>query len=1118
MTMKALSIGLLTALVASTFATAQGPKLLVRDPRGGEAPLHIEDVAINITVAGDVAETTITVGFRNATKRMLEGDFVMPLPPGATVSSYALEVNGAMREGVAVEKERARHAYESIKRQMIDPGLVEREAGNVYRTRIFPIQPESVKRVRLGYVEHLTETDGKHLYKLPLAFPTPVAEFSCRIEGEGMVGLNLVERPGIQFTQDPSGRLATRVTNKKIDGNLVVHVVPPKLPSALVESHNVAGESFFHLTDRVPEDLAIPSRSAPKRILLVWDASESRQDHDRELALLDAWFRQIGSAKVRLQLLRNTAREHGEFTVRKGNWNKLKSALQNVYHDGATRLDLLPLDQVEEDIVLLCTDGVLPLGVPAAPANRPVFVLNGAARSIDASLEAYARHSGGAAIELAQLEGDAAVGKLTNRTLRIVSVEGDGIHSCHFDPDLTPGEAVRISGGFNRKAPDTIRVNYGYEQTVLRTTTVRVGGAGLAHSRFPRRLWAQAVLADLEATHPADETRIVAHCKRHGLVSDRTSLIVLERFEDHLRYKIPPPEADLRKRYEEALAKKKKTTDPKNKWDGLIREWKWKQEWHRKEFPWMDIALLPRLEQVTIWTRAIGKLFQKDELDAAAFGVIDTWRKEALTVIERRTQLRNGEDLEEWTRKIGELVERGSKLRATPVQSPKAGQKLMVSVRGLVNTPGTIAGKPDLTLREAIIKAGGIHPLGSETYVELYRNAGKTVYNMASKKFVDVPLKPGDMIVVEEEERPYDDWDVDPFSANPEQPYDPSEEPAVVEDSDLWVSNRGSADDDPFAGSEAAGGSAPGFRSAPMSLHPTDLPVKLGGTIRIGTHTTILSPTMEKFATALAEGDDAESAYRQLRKPGRYPASFYVEAARILTARKHPQLAEQVLSNLLELPELDLEHLLAASMWLGEFGRWESARILLDHAREHFPGEVLLDYHRAMVAIQLGKKPSTLPEVPQAIADGKRSHLQVGTIALTDLNGLAATRFPNLSDRIPSTLRGNLDTDLRVVVMSSNPAVGLNLYVHEPSGHTCQWASPCGGRSEQSFGLGQYMMRRALPGRYKINCRAQRPMTVRAILYQNWGRKNQTSKAVTLLLDGKGTSTTLAEYEFVFEE
>ena len=144
------------ALAAALSGGAQAQSLTIKDRAGKRVPLHVDRLQLGVSVIGEVALTTLTLRFQNHTDRMQEGEFLMELPAGATVSDYALEVNGELRESVAVEKERARYAYETIKRQMIDPGIVEREANNVYRTRVFPIPPKGTKELRIGYVERLS--------------------------------------------------------------------------------------------------------------------------------------------------------------------------------------------------------------------------------------------------------------------------------------------------------------------------------------------------------------------------------------------------------------------------------------------------------------------------------------------------------------------------------------------------------------------------------------------------------------------------------------------------------------------------------------------------------------------------------------------------------------------------------------------------------------------------------------------------------------------------------------------------------------------------------------------------------------------------------------------------
>ena len=77
--------------------------------------------------------------FANPTDRVMEGDLYFPLPQGSTVSGYALDIEGKMVDGVAVEKHKGRQVFEQIVRQGIDPGLIEWTKGNNFKTRVFPI-------------------------------------------------------------------------------------------------------------------------------------------------------------------------------------------------------------------------------------------------------------------------------------------------------------------------------------------------------------------------------------------------------------------------------------------------------------------------------------------------------------------------------------------------------------------------------------------------------------------------------------------------------------------------------------------------------------------------------------------------------------------------------------------------------------------------------------------------------------------------------------------------------------------------------------------------------------------------------------------------------------------
>ena len=163
------------------------PVLLVRqDDAAPSTPLVLEQARYDVTVTGLGARTRATLVFRNDLGRVLDGELVFPLPEGALVSGFALDVNGRMTDGVVVEAQEARIAFETEVRRGVDPGLVEWVRGNNFRTRVFPIPARGRRTIALEYLTDLvmSTTDGRRdaIYELPLRFPVPLDELALKIE------------------------------------------------------------------------------------------------------------------------------------------------------------------------------------------------------------------------------------------------------------------------------------------------------------------------------------------------------------------------------------------------------------------------------------------------------------------------------------------------------------------------------------------------------------------------------------------------------------------------------------------------------------------------------------------------------------------------------------------------------------------------------------------------------------------------------------------------------------------------------------------------------------------------------------------------------------------------
>src|SRR5699024_98855 len=127
-----------------------------------DIPIELSSLKISVFVVDNIATTTFEMDFYNANSRIMEGELNFPLPNGVTVSRFALDVNGEMREGVVVDKEQATLAYEAVVRRRIDPGVAEMTKGNNFKTRVYPIPPKGYKKAIIAFDQELDSDDKNY--------------------------------------------------------------------------------------------------------------------------------------------------------------------------------------------------------------------------------------------------------------------------------------------------------------------------------------------------------------------------------------------------------------------------------------------------------------------------------------------------------------------------------------------------------------------------------------------------------------------------------------------------------------------------------------------------------------------------------------------------------------------------------------------------------------------------------------------------------------------------------------------------------------------------------------------------------------------------------------------
>ncbi|MBX7054384.1 MAG: VIT and VWA domain-containing protein [Pyrinomonadaceae bacterium] len=176
----AISIAAFLSLLSVVSASAQGVVIpIVCDirpcrpiPRPMPQPLPnalpVKSIELDTKINGQVATTHIVQIFRNDTQYTLEGTYFFPIPETASVVEFAIWENGKKLVGEVRSREEARRIYDEIVRRQRDPGLLEYAGKNLFQASIFPIPPNSDKKLELTYSEVLKAESGTVSYRYPL--------------------------------------------------------------------------------------------------------------------------------------------------------------------------------------------------------------------------------------------------------------------------------------------------------------------------------------------------------------------------------------------------------------------------------------------------------------------------------------------------------------------------------------------------------------------------------------------------------------------------------------------------------------------------------------------------------------------------------------------------------------------------------------------------------------------------------------------------------------------------------------------------------------------------------------------------------------------------------------
>jgi hypothetical protein len=215
--------------------------------------LDLARLDVRVSVHGDVALTEVEHDFYNDSDERLEGTFRFPLPPAADITGLAMEVDGRMVEGELIERQRAERIYDQIVDEMRDPALLTWDSGNLFKLRVFPIEPNAHKRVVMRYLVPL-KIDG---HKAQYSFQAQAAQLATHVG---------------QFHFVVDGR--TIYDESRFQPRAIVVDVPRDEPFRRALAETVGGATYLRIKAPIAQAGARHERSSFRWVVVV-DVSRS---------------------------------------------------------------------------------------------------------------------------------------------------------------------------------------------------------------------------------------------------------------------------------------------------------------------------------------------------------------------------------------------------------------------------------------------------------------------------------------------------------------------------------------------------------------------------------------------------------------------------------------------------------------------------------------------------------------------------------------------------------------------------------------------------------------------------------------------------------------------------